>query len=61
MAQRAGIARNHADLAVLHFAGRAAILVGDARRVLPFFEKAGFVEDKHAVDLPQMLDDIEGV
>jgi hypothetical protein len=59
MAQRTGIAQKHADLAVLHFAGRATVLAGDPRRVLPFFEKAGLVEDQHAVGVPQMLHGID--
>ena len=37
---------------------RAAILAGDASRVAAFFEKPGFVEDQHAVGIPQMLHDI---
>jgi hypothetical protein len=58
LAQWAGITQQHADLAVLHFAGRTAILAGHARRVRPFFETAGLVEHQHAVELPQMLDHI---
>lgn len=49
MAQRTRIAQQHADLAGLHGAGRATLVAGDARRVLPLFEKAGLVEDQHAV------------
>jgi hypothetical protein len=59
MAQRTGIAPKHADLAVFPCAGRAALLAGDARRVLPLFENAGLVEDQHAIGIPQMLDDLE--
>src|SRR4029450_12209929 len=58
MAQRTRIAQKHADLAALHFATRAPARRAHARRVLPFFEKAGLVEDQHAVGVPQMLDDV---
>ena len=33
-------------------------LAGDPGRVAPFFHKAGFVEDQHAIGVLQMLDDI---
>jgi hypothetical protein len=58
MAQRTSIAQKDADLAVLHLAGRATVLAGDAGRVLPFVENASLVEDQYAVGVPQMLEDL---
>ena len=55
LAQRAGIAQKHPNWAVLHFSDRAAILPGDTSRVTAFLEKPGFVEDQHAVGIPQRL------
>ena len=40
-------------------AGRAPVLAGDACRVLPLFQKAGLIEDQHAVRVSQMLHDLE--
>lgn len=59
LVQHPGIAQQHADLAVLDGAGRAPVLAGDACRVLPLFQKAGLIEDQHAVRVSQMLHDLE--
>jgi hypothetical protein len=57
--QRAGIAQQDTDWAVIDLARRSAVWAGHARRVRAFFEKPGFVEDQHAVGIPQMLHAID--
>src|SRR5262245_18862856 len=52
------VGQKHADLAILHSAGGAAILPCDPNRLLAFFEKSGFIEDQHRAWLPQVLDQI---
>jgi hypothetical protein len=48
VAQLTGIAQKYPDLAVLHFAGRPAVLASDTDRVATFFEKAGLVEHQNS-------------
>ena len=58
MAQRAGIAQKHADLAVVHFPDRALYCRATPDRVAAFFGEPSFVEDQHAVGIAEMLPDI---
>jgi hypothetical protein len=52
--QRAGIAQQDTDWAVIDLARRSAVLADHVRRVRAFFQKPGFVEDQPAAGIPPM-------
>ena len=58
VAQPTGIGHKDADLTTFDAAGGPAVLAGHAGRVVPFFQKAGFIDDQYGVWVPEMLQDI---
>ena len=58
MALATGIGQRHPDLAVLNPSCCTTILPRHARRMRPFFEKPGFINDQDRLQLPQVLHQI---
>lgn len=55
MALATGIGQKHPHLAILNPPCRTTILPRHARRMLPFFEKSGLINDQDGLRLSQVL------